>query len=93
MIIASLYLGNAFELGDESSGFFRQLIEAHGNGQEAVTVRDNIPMRDSQLAKSLASDITPREWFELLNKQALDKPTTMRLTQMMDLTLGSNGID
>jgi hypothetical protein len=42
-------------------------IGANGN---IATVRDNIPMRDSQLAKCLAPDITSREWFELLNRRA-----------------------
>jgi hypothetical protein len=45
-------------------------VKITANGQEVATVRDNIPMRDSQLAKCLALDITPREWFELLNKRA-----------------------
>lgn len=40
------------------------------NGREVATVRDNIPMRDSQLAKCLAPDISPKEWFELLNQRA-----------------------
>lgn len=45
-------------------------VKITANGREVATVRDNIPMRDSQLAKCLAADITPREWFELLNKRA-----------------------
>ncbi len=45
-------------------------VKITANGHDVATVRDNKPMRAAALAKCLAPGVTPKEWFELLNRRA-----------------------
>ncbi|WP_417837184.1 DUF7002 family protein [Thalassospira tepidiphila] len=39
------------------------------NGLTGAAIRDQLPMDDKGLRRALPADITPREWYEFLNKR------------------------
>lgn len=45
-------------------------VKIAAKGHAGATIRDNKPLSASALQKCLAPDITPIEWFELLNRRA-----------------------
>ena len=54
----------------------------HGN----FTIRDQVPMRESALLKCL-EDMTPREWYELLNRKAFFWVTEQRVLKLLGAKL------
>ncbi|MEO6840263.1 MAG: hypothetical protein ABI192_05805 [Bradyrhizobium sp.] len=47
-----------------------QSVTVSKNGLPDATVRDQKPMTESALEKCLAADVTPEQWFEILNDRA-----------------------
>lgn len=60
--------------GDERTALESQRrpdsVTISGEGMSDAIVRDQKPMTESALRKCLAADVTPRQWFEILNDRA-----------------------
>ena len=53
--------------------------EEHGT----AVIRDQIPMNDAKLEECLEDGMTPRDWYENLNRRVFFWPTEERLTGML----------
>jgi hypothetical protein len=59
-------------------------VKLGAHGHDGATVRDNKPMTASALEKCLTPDITPTEWFELLNRRAFFWLSRERLRRLLN---------
>ena len=62
----------------------RASIEIARDGLPRVVVRDQIPMSDAGLRRALPSHISPKEWYELLNKKVFFWLSEKRLHRLTD---------
>jgi hypothetical protein len=65
--LLDLYGVNGAERAAIESERRPELVRIAADGLYGATIRDNKPLTTSALEKCLAPDITPKEWFELLN--------------------------
>jgi len=59
-------------------------VKIHAKGLEGAIIRDNKPLTASALNKCLDPDITPKEWFELLNERSFFWLSQDRLRTLLD---------
>lgn len=52
-------------------------------GYPDATVRDNKPMFESVLLRKLTDDLTPRDWYEILNRKAFFWVERIRLERLL----------
>ena len=46
-----------------------ECVELTGNGLPGAVIRDQIPMRDSDLRRCLSDHMSPSDWYEILNQK------------------------
>lgn len=61
-----------------------RLIGGGGWGYGPTVIRDNKPMDDSGLSRCLQDDLTPRDWYELLNERVFFWLTRNRLIRLLN---------
>jgi len=66
----------------ESAHRPESIVIKHAELGTAV-VRDQIPMREQDLVRCLRDDMTPREWYQLLNSKVFFWLTEQRLQRML----------
>ena len=57
-------------------------VELSGNGLPGAVIRDQMPMRDSDLRTCLPDHVSPTDWYQILNKKVFFWLTESRLHKL-----------